>query len=259
MNILKRGLAFVKSVFWRGSGFSWGRLSILSVLVFAGSVALTFTPLPEFGKDADFYLACTALVTFIISFLVWICRIVCGIKFIQTSLAKGAGPLFFLLFLNLAFGVYLVATAPIAAQYRRQVDLYAAKINTANDKFNVMAGGKGLDVCMVGILIQKSDRADSARLKKAQNEKRLFSSDEGRLWWIGWLNDYPDLAQVWREEEEARKRYNDADATLKDIASLRDPIKWLAGFCLCWMGLKFSLFRRKNAQREEKRDGLITT
>ena len=211
MNIFKRGISLVRAAFWRESGFSWGRLSLLSALAVAGGLWLSCLPLPESALTSNGWLVLTAFVSLVISFLVFIIKIVAGIEFVRTAFAKGTGPIFFLLFLNLAFGLYLAETAPIAVKYAADVEFYDQKIKALKETFSKLA------------LNERERLIDKAR----------------------------------KEEEEAIGLYVNARVTLEDIASLRDPVKWLTGFCLGSLFLKLIFFFLKNTSPEKRKAWLF--
>ena len=211
MNILKRGFSLVKSAFWREAGFSWGRLSVAGMIVFTGTAAIMVNlTMPIYIAKFNFIVQVAALVTGVISFLIFMGKMIGGNKLLQASLARGAGPIFFLLFLNVAFGLYLAETAPIAAKYSAHVDFCDQKIKAIKENFLKVVVGK--------------EQA---------------------------------LVQARQEEAQAVDQYMRARITAEDVGSLRDPVKWLMGFCLGWLLLKSLFFFRNNTSEEARRRWLF--
>ena len=207
MNILKRGFSLVKSAFWREAGFSWGRLSVAGVIVFAGTAGIMVNlAMPIFVARLNFIVQAAALVTGVISFLIFISKMASRSEFLQASLARGAGPVFFLLFLNLCFGLYLNSTAPILEKYKNQARFCEQKIRAIKDNFSRVVVGK---------------------------EQALVIARQ--------------------EEDKALEQYTRALGAVEDVASLRDPVKWFMGFCVCWMLLKFGFFLKKNISMEVRK------
>jgi len=60
-----------------------------------------------------------------------------------------------------------------------------------------------------------------------------------------------------KEKEEAIGLYMNARATSEDVASLRDPVKWLTGFCLGTLFLKLIFFFLKNTSPEKRKAWLF--
>jgi len=204
----------------------------------------------DLGRDVAFDVAifffCTALMAsigWIISLLLWLGKATGLTAAAKGWVAMGAGPIFVSLGLCLVLGLYLVTTASTIKKYQGQMELYHAKSESASKRFQKLAAERGLPtIGMIGTVVTKADKADPARLKKAQNEKRLIVADGGPLRWVGWLKDYPELETANAEEEQARKDSQAAYAILEDMKWLRNPVKWFLIACSCWTGFRFIMF-----------------